>query len=180
MRDVHRRRSLPAGAGRGPRRCGSAGGPVRRPPHRLGDWHAAEDLMIESFSLLFAKARPIDGTGSFQAYLYQTGRRLALRHQKRRRLFFPLEELPFEPQSGALTETAIGQSEERHQLYATLARLKPDYREALYLIYFEQMSYRAAAQVLGKNEAQITNLVHRGKQRLKTILEQEGYEYDNG
>ena len=61
-----------------------------------------------------------------------------------------------------------------------MARLKPDYREALYLIYFEQMSYRAAAQVLGKNEAQITNLVHRGKQRLKTILEQEGYEYDNG
>ena len=36
----------------------------------LKDLHEAEDLMIEAFSQLFAKARPIGGAGSFKAYLW--------------------------------------------------------------------------------------------------------------
>ena len=55
--------------------------------------------------------------------------------------------------------------------------LKPEYREALYLIYFEDLSYRSAATVVSKSEQQIKNLVYRGKQSLKTILEQGGFVY---
>ena len=51
--------------------------------------------MIEAFSQLFAKARPIHGTGSFKAYLYKTARNLALRHKRKHRIpFLRLEELP--------------------------------------------------------------------------------------
>ena len=39
------------------------------------------------------------------------------------------------------------------------------------------MSYRGAAAVMAKSEQQVTNLVHRGKQSLRTILEQEGFVY---
>ena len=41
--------------------------------------------------------------------------------------------------------------------------LKADYREALYLTYFEGMSYQQAAEVMGKSVKQITNMVYRGK-----------------
>ena len=41
----------------------------------LHDIHEAEDLMLEAFSLLFVKARPIRGPGGFRAYLFQTARR---------------------------------------------------------------------------------------------------------
>ena len=34
-------------------------------------------------------------------------------------------------------------------------------------------------QVLGRTEQQVTNLVYRGKQQLKQLLEQEGYQYEN-
>ena len=34
----------------------------------LKDIHEAEDLMIEAFSQLFAKERPIEDEGSFKAY----------------------------------------------------------------------------------------------------------------
>lgn len=47
----------------------------------LKDLHEAEDLMIEAFAQIFAKARPIHRTGSFKAYLYKTARNLALRHK---------------------------------------------------------------------------------------------------
>ena len=55
-----------------------------------------------------------------------------------------------------------------------MARINPDYREALYLTYFEGLSYAEAAGVMGKNVKQITNLVYRGKQSLRALLEKEG------
>lgn len=144
----------------------------------IKDMHEAEDLMIESFSRIFAKERPILGAGSFKAYLYKTARHLALRHkQKRRLVFLRLDELDFEPHGDALADTALLHSERDRQLYAALERLKAEYREALYLIYFEDMSYRDAAAVMNKNEGQITKLVYRGKQSMKEILEREGFAY---
>ena len=50
----------------------------------LGDIHEAEDLMIEAFAHIFARERPIQD-GCFKAYLYKTGRNLALRCKTRRR-----------------------------------------------------------------------------------------------
>lgn len=143
----------------------------------LGDIHEAEDLMIESFAHIFARERPIQD-GCFKAYLYKTGRNLALRCKTRRRFFLPLEELPFELPDEALAETGLFQNEQHQQLYAALGKLKKEYRETLFLVYFEELSYRQAAQVLGRTEQQVTNLVYRGKQ-LKQLLEQDGYQYEN-
>ena len=144
----------------------------------IKDIHEAEDLMIEAFSQLFAKERPIEGVGSFKAYLYKTARHLALRHKQKHRLaFLCLDELDFEPQSNTLIDTDLLRSERDRQLYDALEKLKAEYREALYLVYFEDMSYRDAATVMNKSESQITKLIYRGKQSLKVILEQEGFTY---
>ena len=144
----------------------------------LKDIHEAEDLMIEAFSLIFAKERPITGTGAFKAYLYKTARNLALRHRKKNRcIFLRLDELGFEPCSDVLADTELYRSERRRQLYDALEKLKAEYREALYLVYFEDMSYRNAAMIMHKSEGQITKLIYRGKQSLKAILEQEGFTY---
>ena len=142
----------------------------------IRDIHEAEDLMIEAFSLIFAKERPLAGEGSFKAYLFKTARHLALRHMRKRRFaFLRLDELEFEPQSSALADTELLRCERDRQLYAALQKLKSEYREALYLVYFADMSYRGAAQAMAKSEQQITKLIYRGKQSLKTILEREGY-----
>ena len=144
----------------------------------LKDIHEAEDLMIEAFSQLFAKERPIEDEGSFKAYLYKTARNLALRHKQKHRLrFLRFDELTFEPKSDTLADTELLRSERDRQLYAAMEKLKAEYREALYLVYFENMSYRDAAAVMAQTEKQISNLVYRRKQSLKTILEQEGFTY---
>ena len=144
----------------------------------IKDVHEAEDLMIEAFSQIFAKERPITGEGSFKAYLYKTARHLVIRHKQKNRLaFLRLDELDFEPQSNTLIDTDLLRSERDRQLYDALEKLKAEYREALYLVYFEDMSYRDAATVMNKSESQITKLVYRGKQSLKVILEQEGFTY---
>ena len=76
-----------------------------------------------------------------------------------------------------MVDTKLRQTERERQLYEAMAKLKTEYREALYLVSLEGMSYREAGKILGKSEQQITNLVHRGKKSLKIILEQEGFVY---
>ncbi len=139
----------------------------------LHDVHEAEDLMIEVFSYLFTKKPHIRG-GGFKAYLYKAARHMALRHKSRRRLLFSLDGLTDEPDGQTLVEEVVHTKERDQILHFCMAELKPDYREALYLTYFEGMSYLQAAEVMRKSEKQITNMVYRGKERLRGLLEREG------
>ena len=54
----------------------------------IHDIHESEDLMIEAFAQIFAKERPIDGKGSFRAYLYKTARNLTIRHRQKHKIWF--------------------------------------------------------------------------------------------
>lgn len=139
----------------------------------LHDIHEAEDLMLEVFSYLFTK-KPRIRDGGFKAYLYKAARHMALRHKSRRRLFFSLDNLTEEPDGQTLVEEVVRTKERDQILHLCMAELKPDYREALYLTYFEGMSYLQAAEVMGKSEKRITNMVYRGKERLRGLLEREG------
>ncbi len=148
----------------------------------IHDEHEAEDLMIEAFARIFVRLRPIyeHNEGSFKSYLFKIGRNLALRYMGKSRLpFVGFEDVAFEPYEGAQAEMSVIQDEKNTVLYAALSKLKPEYREALYLVYIDGMNYTNAAKILGKNEKQITNLIYRGKQSLRTMLEKEGYKYDD-
>lgn len=144
----------------------------------IGDVHEAEDLMIEVVSYLFTK-RPHIRDGGLRAYIYKAARHMALRHKSRRRSVFCLDDLPREPEAEMLVEEAVRSRERSQLLHLCMERLHVEYREALYLTYFEELSYKEAARVMGKNVKQITNLVYRGKQSLRRLLEQEGFTYED-
>ena len=118
--------------------------------------------MIEVFSYLFAKRPPIRD-GGFRAYLYKAARHMALRHKSIRRHHFCLDDLTKEPEGGKLVDEVIRTKERNQILHLCMGELHPDYREALYLTYFEGMSYRQVAEVMGKSVKQITNIMYRGK-----------------
>lgn len=139
----------------------------------LHDIHEAEDLMIEAFAYLLAK-KPRIRDGGLKAYLYKTARHMALRHKRRRQACFSLDALEEEPEGKILLEQVVQDAERDRILHLCMGQLHADYREALYLTYFEGMSYREAAAVMGKSVKQITNMVYRGKQSLRGLLEKEG------
>ena len=139
----------------------------------LHDVHEAEDLMIEAFAYLFTK-RPAIRDGGLKAYLYKTARSKALRHKHKWKTHFSLEGLEEEPESETLVEEVIRAAEQRRILHFCMERLKSDYREALYLVYFEGMSHAEAAYLMGKSEKQTADLVYRGRKALKKELEKEG------
>lgn len=145
----------------------------------IHDIHDAEDIMIDAFAQMFVKMRPVGRAGSFRAYIYKTARNLAVRHKKGRRIFINIDDIGFELEDEDKADARIVKSERDRQLYGAIERLKAEYQEVLYLIYFEDMSYREAGAVMGKSESQITKLVYRGRQRLKDILEKDGFVYEN-
>ena len=59
-------------------------------------------------------------------------------------------------------------------LHLCLERIDPQLREALWLVYFEDMSYKAAAHIMGVNTKRIEHLLTRGKKKMREELEKEG------
>lgn len=140
---------------------------------------AAEDITEDTFfTLAVKKPRYIDGA-SFRTWLYTIARNKALnylRTQSRRRAV-PIDEAA-EIAAEHNIEAEVLRTERQQQLHKAMESLKPDYREVLHLIYFEQLDTNNTAQVMKKSPRQITNLLYRAKQALKTKLEQEGFEYE--
>lgn len=140
--------------------------------HDTGD---AEDLMVEAFART-VRAKPKLTDGTFRAYLYKTGRNLALRFHawRLRRQAFSFEELEREPESGELLEKAVTTREKHRILHLCMEKLDPGLSEALWLVYFEGMSYAESARVMNKNPKQLDHLLQKGKKLLKKELEKEG------
>lgn len=141
----------------------------------IRDVHDAEDLMLDAFlRMIMKKPRLLDGC--FKAYLFKTARHLALRFAQKykRGVCFGFEELEHEPEAELLIESIV-QTKERHSvLRLCMEKLNRDYREALYLLYLEELSYQEVAEIMGKSKKQIDNLAQRGKKSLRQLLEQEG------
>ena len=141
----------------------------------IHDLTQSEDFMIEAFSRLLAK-QPRFGETGFKTYLYKTGRNLALSHLKKSRMerCFYLEELEHETPTPDSAKDSLLQTELSQIVGKSLEQINPEYREAIYLFYYEEMSYTEAADVMKKSEKQLANLIYRGKQALKPIFEKEG------
>jgi RNA polymerase sigma factor (sigma-70 family) len=97
-------------------------------------------------------------------YLYRVGQSAARRHVRwqRRRVDLPTE--PRWDDAPAL----------QGDVFDALARLKPDHRVAVLLVHGYSFTYREVAALLGVSDSAVTNYVHRGLTRLRSILEKNG------
>ena len=137
------------------------------------DIDTAEDLMVDAFARMLAR-RPRLREGGFKPYLYKTTRNLALRHLRMRNRFTPIDDMTLEPEDRNRVEESILRDEQTRTLYRCLAKIPADYREALYLVYIEDMSYDEAGAIMRKTRKQVDNLVQRGKKAMRVLLDEEG------
>ena len=56
-----------------------------------------------------------------------------------------------------------------------MQNLKPEYRQVLWLTYFEELSNQETAVIMHKATHNIETLVYRARQALKKQLEKEGF-----
>lgn len=142
--------------------------------------YSAEELMEETFVKLVIKKPKFKGKCSFKTWLYAIGRNVAidyLRHNSK------ISAAPIDDYAGVSgDEESLEQSYLKEELKITvhkaLCKLKPEYRQILYLIYFEDFDNASAATIMKKSKRQIENLIYRAKAALKSELEKEGFVYE--
>ena len=141
----------------------------------LQNWQDAEDLTVEAFARILVK-KPRIREGGFKAYLYKTARNLASRFHSResRAEIFSLEGAEKEIADSILLEDHLQEEEKNRILHICLERIDPELREALWLVYFEDLSYADAAGVMNVSRKRVDKLLQRGKVILRTELEKEG------
>ena len=135
----------------------------------VGTMEDAEDLMIDTFAAAVSESAGFRGESSFKTWLFGIGRNLALMQMRRRRfLQVPLGRCMESHQDPP--DLQVMREEQNRQLYQAMENLHPDYRQALHLLYFEQMSHEQIAAVMKKNIRQVYKLVSRGREALKRQL----------
>ena len=145
------------------------------------DLEEAEELMLDAFAVAASGTSRFSGRSSFKTWLFAIGRNLAMKELRKHRIRTS-ELYENSAASGADPgqdpDLNILRKERNANLYRALSQLNPEYRQALYLIYFEEMDHDEASRVMGKTKKQFYNLVTRGKASLKSILERMGEEYE--
>ena len=72
--------------------------------------------------------------------------------------------------SNILLDDLLIKKEATSELYNAIEKLPSEMKTAIYLFYFEDMSYEEISVITSKNLKQIDNLLYRAKKQLKEIL----------
>jgi RNA polymerase sigma-70 factor (ECF subfamily) len=129
---------------------------------RTGHVQEAEDLTAQTFLTALESIRSFRGQGSFSSWLFGIASHKLADHYRHSRIELPLEEaeqlhspIP-QPEEAALQRLEIA------RVARVLHLISPERAEALVLCLFGGLSMVEAAQVVGKSEAAVKMLVHRG------------------
>lgn len=139
------------------------------------DLCAAEELTEETFVRLVVRRPRFSGRSSFKTWLYAIGRNMALDFLRRRSRAaeVPIEDAEAVRGDEESLERAYIREERKLAVHRALKKLKPDYRQVLWLTCFEGFDNAEAAAVMKKNRRQVENLAYRAKQALKAQLLKE-------
>ncbi len=146
----------------------------------VGDLNTAEDIAEDTFVVLGTKKPKDKGKSSFKTWLYTIGRNAAIDYmrKKARKKELPLE-LSHDISGDELDlEKAYIREEQKITIHKALRSLKPEYRQILWLEYFEQLSMKDASRIMKKSVHAAEVLASRARQALRAELEREGFSYE--
>ena len=140
----------------------------------------AEELAEDTFVLLGTKKPKDKGIGSFKTWLYTIGRNIALNYLKRRSRLseISIDDCPDLISEEENLEIVSIKEEQKIMVHRALKKLKPEYHQVLWLVYFENFSNKEVAMVMKKSVHNIETLVYRARKSLKSQLEMEGFVYE--
>ncbi len=140
----------------------------------------AEELMEETFFKIITRKPRFTAKHSFKTWLYTIGRNVAidyLRHNSKQS-GIPLDDIEDYLKDEYYLEKMYIIEERKIAVHKALRKLHPEYRQVLWLLYFEDFSNTDAATIMKKNARQMKNLVYRAKSALKSELDKEGFIYE--
>lgn len=147
----------------------------------IGNISYAEDLAEDVFVELVVKKPRFNGRSTFKTWLFSIARHKTFNWMKRNNkyVYASDEELDAISRSQLDFEMQYLKNEEKISLHRAMKNLNDEYRQVLYLSYFEELSNSEIAVIMGKSKRQIENLIYRAKLSLRNILIKEDFSYEN-
>ena len=145
-----------------------------------GNLQQAEELAMDTFVHIGIRQPKNKEKASFKTWLYTIARHLAVDHfrKQRRKREVPLEEGYGIVDEQACIERIYKKNQEKLAIHCAMKQLNEAYRQILWLVYFEDLSLKDAAKIMGKTTRATETLVYRARLKLKNILLKEGFTYD--
>lgn len=143
----------------------------------VGNIQTAEDIAEDTFFILGTKKPKDKGKYSFKTWLYTIGRNVAIDYirKQKKHTEVSIDDMIELISDEEEIETAYIKKEQSIALHRAMRKLKSEYQQVLWLIYFEDLSNKDVAKIMKKSVSNIENLVSRARKAFKKQLEMEGF-----
>lgn len=136
----------------------------------------AEDIVQEAFMKLWSKPETFDSTKGvkFTTWFYRVVTNLAIDKTRRRKPQVKSEVLDIMPDTAARVDDALGDREQQKMIEQAIAALPERQKAALNLCFYEGLSNKEAAEILGVGIKALESLLMRAKKALREDLTARG------
>jgi RNA polymerase sigma-70 factor (ECF subfamily) len=134
--------------------------------------HDAEDYCEDTFVTLVTKRPVYNGKASFKTWLYRIARNICIDGMRRRRDTENVDDVVIADDSEI--DELCARAEKINAVKRLVASLETDQREALYLVYYDEMTVAGAAKIMRKKPNAVHQLLFRAREKLRGLLEEEG------
>ncbi len=140
----------------------------------LGDRAEAEDVAQETFVRIWKQAgRWQTGRAKFDTWAHRVALNLCYDRLRKRRDVIT-DEVPDQVDPGPLPDAGLAEDSDSRRVEQALQRLAPRQREAIILVYYQDLSNREAASVMSISVDALESLLSRGRRMLQSLLLGDG------
>ena len=140
----------------------------------------AEELAEDTFVKIAIKKPRFNGKLSFKTWLFAIGRNVAVDYCRRQaiRREISLDDCQNDSTDDDQLICAYLKEERKAAIHRAMRCLKTEYRQVLWLTYFEEFTNRETAKIMRKTTHNIETLLYRARRSLKAKLDEEGFYYE--
>lgn len=134
-----------------------------------GNHEDAEEITQDVFVKAYNSLAGYSGGSKFSTWLYTIARNTTLSHMRKRKIIATSdEELKITDRS---TEQALDRKNNKALINAAIKQLEPSEAQILTLFYLHEQTIDEIAQILDITKSNIKVKLHRGRKKLKEILD---------
>lgn len=137
-----------------------------------GNYADSEDIVQETFVKCYLKRKDLKDISSFSSWLYQILAHIAWRYCKKQKREQPVDEI-FDQNLAAQDPQPLEHCilhEEQRLLYEKIGELEIRQKTAIVLYYFNQLSTREIAKIMGCREGTVKSRLHTARKNLQMSI----------
>lgn len=144
------------------------------------DYQKAEDITQDVF--IYIMQNKIKDGYSFKYYIYLVAKSRAYNQINMEKRRYEINEKYIVNEKTEIEQDVadiITMNEKRQEIIMAINMLDDRYKNAIYLVKIEELTYQETAEILGESIQNVKNLIHRGKKELRKILIKKGFDEMN-